>query len=223
MCVNRRKRRVLCQNLPFFHFFFLVVRVLPSTLLPGFIGPESSVLPVNLPPSAPCPASGSPLRLRFYRILGNLESQRRRASLGKTHYPPCIPSNFTAVQSTGYQTSPIHAGLISSPLPYSWFAVRYVHRFCLMLPSDAPFLETALALLALPFRPVTAGVLLLPAYARSSDSAPCQAHVKSRNFLRGPHKGLRSPQGGTGRRTPCTSQPQIRGERRTAQKRPFMD
>jgi len=32
-----------------------------------------------------------------------------------------------------------------------------------MLPSDAPFLETALALLALPFRPVTAGVLLLPA------------------------------------------------------------
>jgi len=32
-----------------------------------------------------------------------------------------------------------------------------------MLPSDAPFPETALALLALPFRPVTAGVL--PAYA----------------------------------------------------------
>jgi hypothetical protein len=28
-----------------------------------------------------------------------------------------------------------------------------------MLPSDAPFLETALALLALPFRPVTAGCL----------------------------------------------------------------
>jgi len=28
-----------------------------------------------------------------------------------------------------------------------------------MLPSDVPFLETALALLALPFRPVTAGCL----------------------------------------------------------------
>jgi hypothetical protein len=28
-----------------------------------------------------------------------------------------------------------------------------------MLPSDAPFLETALALLALPFRPVTASCL----------------------------------------------------------------
>jgi len=34
---------------------FLVVRVLSSTLLPGFIGPESSVLPVDLPPSDPSP------------------------------------------------------------------------------------------------------------------------------------------------------------------------
>jgi len=33
-----------------------------------------------------------------------------------------------------------------------------------MLPPDGPFLEPALALLALPFRPVTAGVLL-PAYS----------------------------------------------------------
>jgi len=156
---------------------FLVVRVLSSTLLPGFIGPESSVLPVNLPPSAPYTTSGSPSRRRFCGIFDDLPSQCRRASLGKTHYPPRIPSNFTAVQFTGYQTSLIQAGLVSSPLPYSWFAVRYVHRFCLMLPSDAPFLETALALLALPFRPVTAGVLLLPAYARSSDSAPCQAHI----------------------------------------------
>jgi len=32
---------------------FLVVRVLSSTLLPGFSGPESSLLPVDLPPSAP--------------------------------------------------------------------------------------------------------------------------------------------------------------------------
>jgi hypothetical protein len=33
-----------------------------------------------------------------------------------------------------------------------------------MLPPDGPFLEPALALSALPFRPVTAGVL--PAYRR---------------------------------------------------------
>ena len=47
---------------------FLVVRVLSSTLLPGFIGPESSVLPVNLPPFAP-----SPLRvLLFGSVLWHL-------------------------------------------------------------------------------------------------------------------------------------------------------
>jgi hypothetical protein len=34
---------------------FPVLRVLSSTLLPGFIGPDSSVLPVDLPPSAPFP------------------------------------------------------------------------------------------------------------------------------------------------------------------------
>ena len=51
-----------------------------------------------------------------------------------------------------------------------------------MLPPDAPFLETALALLALPFRPVTAGVspvsagLLPTSLVRSSASASCQAH-----------------------------------------------
>ena len=48
---------------------FPVVRVLSSTLLPGFIGPESSVLPVDLPPSAPSPASGSPSRFSFMRSL----------------------------------------------------------------------------------------------------------------------------------------------------------
>ncbi len=51
---------------------FLVVRVLPSTLLPGFIGPESSVLPVNLPPSVPCPASGSPIRFGFMAPLATI-------------------------------------------------------------------------------------------------------------------------------------------------------
>ena len=59
-----------------------VVRVLSSALLPGFFGPESSVLSVNLPPSAPSAASGSPLRLRFY----GLRCQCRRASPGKTHH-----------------------------------------------------------------------------------------------------------------------------------------
>jgi len=34
---------------------FLIVRILSSTPLPGFTGPESSVLSVNLPPSGPYP------------------------------------------------------------------------------------------------------------------------------------------------------------------------
>ncbi len=44
---------------------FLVLRVLSSALLPGFIGPDSSVLLANLPPSVPIPASGSPSRFGF--------------------------------------------------------------------------------------------------------------------------------------------------------------
>ena len=58
LCVNRRKRRVLCLPVSLTLDLSPVVRVLSSTLLPGFIGPEFSVLPVNLPPSAPVTASG---------------------------------------------------------------------------------------------------------------------------------------------------------------------
>jgi len=36
-------------------FFLLVSRVFSSALLPGFSGPESSVLSVDLPPSDPSP------------------------------------------------------------------------------------------------------------------------------------------------------------------------
>ena len=57
MCVDRRKRRVLCPSgsLP---DRFLVFRVFSSALLPGFSGPESSVISVDLPPSGPLPLQG---------------------------------------------------------------------------------------------------------------------------------------------------------------------
>jgi hypothetical protein len=42
-----------------------------------------------------------------------------------------------------------------------------------MLPSDTPFLGTALALLALPFRPATAGVLLPAAFLVSWKASEC--------------------------------------------------
>jgi len=45
----------------------LISRVLSSTLLPGFFGPESSVLSVNLPPSVPC-RLGFASSARFYRV-----------------------------------------------------------------------------------------------------------------------------------------------------------
>ena len=44
-----------------------VVRVFSSTRLPGFIGPESSVLPVDLPSSAPFPFQVRRYRVRFLR------------------------------------------------------------------------------------------------------------------------------------------------------------
>ncbi len=55
-----------------------------------------------------------------------------------------MPSSFMSGQFAGYQASPRHAGSTSSPTPSSWFAVRYVHGFCLMLPPDSPFLEMPL-------------------------------------------------------------------------------
>ena len=61
-----------------------------------------------------------------------------------------------SVQFSGYQVSLYHACSTSSPTPYSRFAVRYVHGFCLMLPSDTPLSGNALALSASSFRPVTA-------------------------------------------------------------------
>ena len=57
---------------------------------------------------------------------------------------------------SGYQASPSHVGSTSFPTPSSRFAVRYVHGFCLMLPSDIRISRNALALLASSFRPVTA-------------------------------------------------------------------
>ena len=70
---------------------------------------------------------------------GNTRSQNRRTSPGKIATPPHIPPNFTSVRFTGYQDSLWYACSSSSPQPFSWFAVRYVHGFCLMLPPDIHF------------------------------------------------------------------------------------
>lgn len=121
----------------------LVVRVFPSTLLPGFLGPESSVLPVNLPPSAP-PRFGVSSSSRLTVVAGNLQRQDRRASLGKTPHRPRSRPASRRVDHSGYQASRIHACSAFSPTPSSRFAVRYVPGFCLMLPPDIPFLKMPL-------------------------------------------------------------------------------
>ena len=81
-----------------------------------------------------------PSRVRFMAPSGNNRDHDRRTSPGKIAPPPHIPSSFTSVRSTGYQDSLWYACSSSSPLPFSWFAVRYVHGFCLILPPDSPSL-----------------------------------------------------------------------------------
>jgi len=51
-----------------------------------------------------------------------------------------MTSSFTMGRFAGYQVSLYHVCSTSSPQPYSWFAVRYVHGFCLMLPPDPSLL-----------------------------------------------------------------------------------
>jgi len=92
----------------------------------------------------------------FYSVDRSPQRQVRRVSLGKTHHLPISRPASHRFDSSGYQVLLCHACSTFSPTPYSRFAVRYVHGFCLMLPSDPPFLVDALALLALLFRPVTA-------------------------------------------------------------------
>ena len=70
-----------------------VLGVFSSTLLPGFSGPESSVLLVDLPPSVPSPLWCSLVGLRFSSAFGRPRRQDRRASLGKAYdLPACRPA-----------------------------------------------------------------------------------------------------------------------------------
>jgi hypothetical protein len=70
-----------------------VVRAFSSTLLPGFLGPESSVLPVDLPSSAPFPLRDRRYRVRFLRPL---PTAGQEDFPGEDTLPPRIPSRFSA-------------------------------------------------------------------------------------------------------------------------------
>jgi hypothetical protein len=78
----------------FSYNIFLVFGVLSSTLLPGFTGPKSSVLSVNLPPSVPNPASGSPSRVGFMRSQAALDpSTGGLPWVRRTTLPICRPAS----------------------------------------------------------------------------------------------------------------------------------
>ena len=92
--------------------------------------------------------------------------------MGMISPPPCIPSGFTTGVVSEYRDSPCHACSSSLQRPFSRFAVRYVHRFYLTLPSNLPFRRVLLLCwFTLPFG--NGGALLL----RLCES--CHSHIKS--------------------------------------------
>jgi hypothetical protein len=152
----------------------LIVRVLSSTLLPGFIGPESSVHLVDLPPSVP-PRFGVAYSSRFSIASCNLRRQSSRASLGKTHHLP-----LSRPASCQFGTPDIRSRLATSARPPPQH-----HRAGSLLAtyrgSASCFLQTS----HLWSCPCLVGVVLPsgnggPSCPRSSGTAACascQAHI----------------------------------------------
>jgi len=149
-------------------YSFPVFRVLSSTLLPGFNGPESSVLSVDLSPSAPFPATGSPLAVRFYGALGNTGLQSRRASRGKTHC--LLVSRPTSVR---FATTDIgtRSATTARPAPHTHIVGSL---FATYTSSASCFLQTSYFWRC----PCLVGVVL-PSVTADSSSAhvSCPAHV----------------------------------------------
>ncbi len=141
-----------------------------------FIGPESLVLSVNLPPSAP-PRFGVASSIWFSAVAGNLRRQSRRASLGKTHHLP-----ISRPASCRFGSPDIRSRLVTSTRPPPQHHIAG-SLFATYTGSASCFLQTsisghALALLASSFRPVTADPLsqLSPG---TPACASCQAHVSA--------------------------------------------
>jgi hypothetical protein len=152
-------------------YSFPVFRVLSSTLLPGFNGPESSVLSVDLPPSAPFPATGSPLAVRFYGARGNTGLQSRRASRGKTHR--LFVSRPTSVRFAKTDIG-TRSATTARPAPHTHIVGSL---FATYTSSASCFLQTYHFWKC----PCLVG-LVLPSVTADSSTAcvSCPAHVKNR-------------------------------------------
>ena len=94
---------------------------------------------MDLPPSDPFPFRGSPWRVGFLTSTAALDARSGGLPwVRRMAWPISRPAPrwFGLPRISGLAS---HARSTSSPTPFSRFAVRYVHGFCLMLPSDTPF------------------------------------------------------------------------------------
>jgi len=92
----------------------------------------------------PLPGQGSPFPSWLDEALGNFKPQSRSASRGKARHLLVSRPASVRFGPAGYRDLLYHACSPPSTHPYSRFAIRYVHEFCLMLPSDPPSLEMPL-------------------------------------------------------------------------------
>ena len=155
----RRKRRVL-SRVSFHSLVLPVHRVFSSALLPGFPGPVSSVLRVNLSPSAPLPASGFPYRVGFSLMSFAASHDRAGGSpwVRRTASPDAVRLHIGSV----HRISGLALSRLLDLLPNAIEPVRCSLRtWVLPHTSSGPAIsDDALVLLVWLFRPVTASVLL---------------------------------------------------------------
>jgi hypothetical protein len=152
-CVRRFQLRARVGP-PWLRFLFLpvaggsVVRVLSSTLLPGFIGPESSATIRGSATPCPLPAGGiAASQIGFLRRLEQATRRRNRGLPGVRHTtsPYAVQLQCASVLPIGYRDSLIHVCSPPSAHPSSWFAVRYVHGICHQASFRRPIAGPALA------------------------------------------------------------------------------
>ena len=155
----------------------LVVRVLIlRTVTSTSTAPSLSVLPVNLPPSVTTCFRDYHRQVGFLLSSATIDNRTGRASLGKTHHLPIFRPPTCQFGISGYQVSPIRVCSTSSPTPSSRFAVRYVHRFCLMLPPGPPLPVEPLPCWRRPSVRKTADHKCSSVSAGTAAPASCQAH-----------------------------------------------
>ena len=172
----------------------LIVRVIIlRTVTSTSSAPSLSVLPVNLPPSVPTCLGVTVSTLVYCRHQQRSTTGQVGLSLGKTQHLPIFRPASCQFDTSGYQVSPILVCLTFSPTPYSRFAVRYVHRFCLMLPPGPQLPVAPLPCWRRPSVRKTADHKCSSYFAGTAALASCQAHKDPYAERRGLGRPQRGP------------------------------